>query len=162
MWYAKGGPAKDVVGGQGKSLHASGKRLKHGKATELTLSHLGASGRDDETNKGAQECRTQRGDHEKGKETSLGEHSHGISANLEEENMERLWAKKQTVEVMQWEKRTQPEAEIPFEFKVAPNVKGVRDEEGPISVDKENGPMAMNFDDELGWVAEKLGPRSGH
>ena len=63
---------------------------------------------------------------------------------------------------MQWEKGIKPVAEKPFEFCVAPKVEGSRDVVGQVSVDKENGPMAISFDVNLGWVAETLGPQSGH
>ena len=77
---------------------------------------------------------------------------------MDEENREGLWAKKQTVEVMQWVKGTEPEAEKLVEFHVAPKVEGSRDVVGQVSVDKENGPMAKSFDVNLGWVAETFGP----
>ena len=63
---------------------------------------------------------------------------------------------------MQWVKGTEPEAEKPFEFHVAPKVEGSRDVVGQVSVDKENGPMAKSFDVNLGWVAETFGPQSDH
>ena len=63
---------------------------------------------------------------------------------------------------MQWVKGTEPKAEKPFEVRVAPKVEGSRDVVGQVSVDKENGPMAMSFDVNLGWVAETLGPQSDH
>ena len=78
------------------------------------------------------------------------------------ENREGLWAQNQAMEGMHWEKETKHEAEIPFEFRVAPNDKGRDVEVGPVSVDKESGPMAMSFDAQLGWVAKELGPKSGH
>ena len=49
---------------------------------------MGASDRGDA--EGGQESRKQKGDHEKGKETSLSEQPNGIIANLDEENREWL------------------------------------------------------------------------
>lgn len=63
---------------------------------------------------------------------------------------------------MHWEKETHPVVEVPFEFRVAPNVNGSGVEVGPVSVDKEISPMAMSFDVDLGWVVEEIGPKSGH
>lgn len=45
---------------------------------------------------------------------------------------------------------------------MAPNLNGGTDGRGPKESNKENGPMAICFDDEMGYVAEKLGPKSGH
>lgn len=63
---------------------------------------------------------------------------------------------------MQWEKGTVPEAEKPFKFCMAPKTEGNSDEAGLVSVDKDLGPMAMCFDENLGWVAKTLGLKSGH
>lgn len=91
-WDAKGGATRDVVGGQRKASHAPGRSLEQQKGAESPLPHLGANDRGEEHTEGGQESRKQRGDHEKGKETGLGEHPYGIIANLEEENREGLWA----------------------------------------------------------------------
>lgn len=91
-WYGKGGPMRDAVGDPRKSIHALGSSLEHKKGTEFLLPFLEPSDRGEEHTEGGQESRNQRKDHEKGKETSLGEHSEGLIANLEEENRERLGA----------------------------------------------------------------------
>ena len=119
---------------------------------------MGASDRGDETIEGGQESRKQKRDHEKGKETSLGEQPTGIIANLDEENTKGLWAQKQTGEVMQWEKGTEPVTEKPFDFRVAPKVEGSKEVVALTSVDKDNDPMSMSYDASLGWVVEPLGP----
>ena len=152
-WSIKGGPIKDVWGGGGekdKTLHAPGRSLGQGKISDPALPRMEASERGDETTEGGQESRKQKRDHEKGKETSLGEQPTGVIANLDEENTEGLWAQKQTREVMQWEKGTEPMTEKPFDFRVAPKVDGSREVVGLASVDKDKGPMAMSYDVSLG------------
>lgn len=150
------------MGDPGKSIHALGSSLEHKKGTEFLLPFLEPSDKGEEHTKGGQESRNQRKDHEKGKETSLGKHSEGQIANLEEENRERLGAQIQKVEVMKWEKGTEPGVEKSFEFRMAPKTEGNRVVVGLGSVEKELGPMAMCFDEDMGWVAETLGPKSGH
>nr|POE82482.1 hypothetical protein CFP56_75374 [Quercus suber] len=161
-WHVRGGPAKGMLGGRGRSGHTPGMSLENEKIPEPTLPHQGDSDRGEETTEEGQESRKQRKDHEKGKETSLSELSQGINANLVKEKREGLWAQNQVVEGMHGEKETHPVVEVPFEFHVAPNANGSGVEVGPVSVDKEIGPMAMSFDVDLGWVAEEIGPKSGH
>ena len=149
----KGRSDKGRLGGGGekdKTLHAPGRSLGQGKISDPALPRMEASERGDETTEGGQESRKQKGDHEKGKETSLGEQPTGVIANLDEENTEGLWAQKQTREVMQWEKGTEPMTEKPFDFRVAPKVDGSREVVGLASVDKDKGPMAMSYDVSLG------------
>ena len=161
-WHGKGGPAKGVMGGKGMNVHAQGGSVEQEKVSESQLPYQGDSDREEEITEGGLESRKQRGDHERGKEINLGEHSQGISANLVKENRVGLWAKNQAMEGMHWEKETKNEIEAPFEFRVAPKDKGGDAEVGLVSVDKVKGPMAMSLDDQLGWVAEELGPKSGH
>ena len=149
-------------GEKDKTLHAPGRSLGQGKISNPALPRMEASDSGDETTEGGQESRKQKGDHEKGKETSLGEQPTGVIANLDEENTEGLWAQKQMREVMQWEKGTELVIEKPFDFRVAPKVDGSREVVGLASVDKDKGPMAMSYDVSLGYVAEPLGPQSGH
>ena len=63
---------------------------------------------------------------------------------------------------MQWEKGTEPVTETLFDFRVAPKLDDSREAMGLASVVKDKGPMAMSYDVNMGWVAETLGPRSGH
>ena len=63
---------------------------------------------------------------------------------------------------MPWEKETHHEAEVPFKFWVAPNPEGSEVVVGQDGVDMKSDPMAIRLDSELGWVAEELGPKSGH
>ena len=65
-------------------------------------------------------------------------------------------------EVLQWEKGTEPVTEEPFDIHVAPKIDDSREVVGLANVDKDKGPMAMSYDVSLGWVAEPLGPQSGH
>ena len=161
-WYEKGGLAKGMRGGRGMFVHAPGMRLVNEKISESSLPQQGDSGRGEETTVEGLKSQKQRSDHEKGKATSFREHPQEIHANLVKEDKEGLWAQSQTKEEMRWEKETHPEVEVPFNFRVAPKATDGEVEVGLVSVDKETGPMAMSFDVELGWVAEELGPKSGH
>lgn len=55
---------------------------------------------------------------------------------------------------MQWEKGTELEAEKPFEVHMASKIEGNSVKTGLGSMDKEFGPIAMYFDENLGCVAE--------
>ena len=85
-----------------------------------------------------------------------------VITNLDEENTEGLCDQKLTREVMQGERGTEPVTEIPFDFHVAPNFDDSREAMGLVSGVKDTSPMAMSYDVNMGWVAETLGPRSGH
>ena len=126
------------------------------------LPSVKASVRGDETTEGGKEGNKLKGDHEKGKETSLSEQPTEVITNLDEENIEGLGDQKLTREVMQWEKGTEPVTETLFDFRVAPKLDDNREAMGLTSVVKDKGPMAMSYDVNMGWVAETLGPRSGH
>ena len=129
---------------------------------DSALPSVKASVRGDETTKGGKEGNKPKGDHEKGKETSLGEQPTEVITNLDEENTEGLCDQKLTREVMQWERGTEPVTETPFDFHVAPKFDDSREVMGLVSGVKDTGPMAMSYDVNMGWVAETLGPRSGH
>ena len=136
-----GGGEKD------KTLHASRKSLGQGKVTDSSLPRMGASDRGDKTTEGGQESRKQEGDHEKGKETSLGEQPTEVITNLDEGKTEGLCDQKLTREVMQGERGTEPVNEIPFDFHVAPNFDDSRETMGLVSGVKDTGPMAMSYDE---------------
>ena len=63
---------------------------------------------------------------------------------------------------MQWEKADADKTEAPFKFKLAPNKSPTQPGlEEAISRNK-LGLMAMSFDQNVGWVTEKMGPKSKH
>ena len=161
-WPAKGGPIMDGGGEKDKTLHAPGRSLGQGKSLDSALPSVKASVRGDETTEGGKEGNKLKGDHEKGKETSLGEQPTEVITNLDEENIEGLYDQKLTREVMQWEKGIEPVTETLFDFRVAPKLDDSREAMGLASVVKDKGPMAMSYDVNMGWVAETLRPRSGH
>ena len=61
-----------------------------------------------------------------------------------------------------WEKGAQQREEPHFNFCLAPRLEGPKGEESPFKNEEVKGPMAMCFNEELGWVAESLGLKSGH
>ena len=69
-------------------------------------------------------------------------------------------AQPNTKMAMQWKKTDVEKTEPLFKFKLAPNKSPTQsglEEEMPRP---ETGPMAMSFDQNLGWVVEKMGPIS--
>jgi len=63
---------------------------------------------------------------------------------------------------MHWERAPIPTKEPNFKFVMAPNKDHSNDVEGPSNKEVKMGPMALSYDPKEGWVASKLGPRSGH
>ena len=161
-WPTKGVSMMDRRGEKDMTLHAPGRSLGQGKPLNSALPSVKESVRGDVSTEEGEEGNKQKGDHEKGKETSRGEQPTEVITNLDEENTEGLCDQKLTKEVMQGERGTEPVNEIPFDFHVAPNFDDSRETMGLESGVKDTGPMAMSYDVNMGWVAETLGPRSGH
>lgn len=65
-------------------------------------------------------------------------------------------------EGMQWENATQHERESRFDFILAPTTLEGITMQGPDPDKIELGPMAMTYEQGVGWVAEKLGSKNGH
>ena len=63
---------------------------------------------------------------------------------------------------MQWEKGTAQEEDKLFDFKVAPTDEAINGLEGQVEVERGLGPMALCYKENMGWIAEQLGPASGH
>nr|POE68486.1 hypothetical protein CFP56_74381 [Quercus suber] len=63
---------------------------------------------------------------------------------------------------MQWEKTGTDKTEPLFKFKLAPNKSSTQSRLEEEISRHEMGPMAMCFDENVGWVAEKMGPISKH
>ena len=63
---------------------------------------------------------------------------------------------------MQWEKAEADKTEAPFKFKLAPNETPTQPGLEETILGEELGPMAMSYDENVGWVAEKIGPKYKH
>ena len=63
---------------------------------------------------------------------------------------------------MQWEKVDADKTEAPFKFKLAPNKSPTQPKMEERLPRNEMGPMAMSFYENVGWVAEIMGPISKH
>lgn len=83
-------------------------------------------------------------------------------ASLADNCLRNPTAPSDTEMAMQWEKADKEKTEPLFKYKLAPNESSKQAclEEGMSG--PEMGPMAMSFDQNLGWVAEKRGPISKH
>ena len=85
------------------------------------------------------------------KEASFGDDSLGIPSAQPDIKM-----------AMQWEKADADKIEASFKFKLAPNKTPIQPGLEKTIPGDELGPMAMSFDENVGWVAEKMGPKSKH
>lgn len=64
-------------------------------------------------------------------------------------------------EEMHWE--TDSKGAVPeFDFNMGPNEEAITEAKKVEMQEKDGGPTAMSYSQELGWTAEKLGPTSGH
>lgn len=100
--------------------------------------------------------------HTKGKETSLGKLPEKFVPSLGMENTEKRDIQKEGGESTQWEAEQKLLEEPKFKFQMGPSKHEELGEEVKGKECKPNGPMAMSFTNELGWVTENLGPKSGH
>ena len=100
--------------------------------------------------------------HEEGMVNNRSEKAKASPSILGCEKLEALLEQKRAEEGMQWENATQQERESRFNFILAPTTfEGITTK--GLDLDKtELGPMTMTYELGVGWVAEKLGPRSGH
>lgn len=99
---------------------------------------------------------------ENGMVNNLRENPKGGLANLGKENLEREQFMNGKRGRMQGATGTQ-HREIPkFVLISAPKAPTYDCQEGLDSVESGEGPMAMSYEMEVGWVADKLGPKSGH
>ena len=49
-----------------------------------------------------------------------------------------------------------------FEFQMAPTMEGIQNIKAHKVKERGSGPMALCYKENMGWVAEYLGPKSGH
>ena len=161
-WQTRGGPAKEWESRRALSQHAPEMSLVNVQSPESTLPHLGGKERGADQSVGDRESQKQRKDHGKGKEAIASELSQGTISSLVKENEKGSGTQSPKDDQMTWEKKTHLEDESPFKFRVAPNTGGNEDVVGQEGMELKSGPMAMRIDSELGWVAEELGPKSGH
>lgn len=115
-----------------------------------------------ETKTGVQECQKQMGDHENGMDSSRGGLSKGIFPFSGKDTLETGGAKKKSEEGMHEVAETCQGIEKHFKFRMAPNGKGKVEAGEAGSVGYGLSPMALCFDEQMGWVVEPLGPKSGH
>nr|POE51193.1 hypothetical protein CFP56_49409 [Quercus suber] len=83
-------------------------------------------------------------------------------ASLDDDGLRILSAQLDMKMAMQWEKADVDKTEAPFKFKLAPNKSPIQSEVEEELPGNEIGPMAMSFDENVDWVAEKMGPTSKH
>lgn len=102
------------------------------------------------------------GDHENGKSSSLGVLSKGILPFSAKEKLEGVGAQKRAEDGMQWEIGTCHGDENRFEFKMALNYKGKKEVCEAGSMGYGPGPMALCYNEQMGWVAGHLSPKSEH
>ena len=161
-WQTRGSPAKEWESRRVLSQHAPEMSLVNVQSPESTLPHLGGKERGEDQNVGDRESPKQRNDHGKGKETIASELPQGTVSSLVKETEKGSWTQSPKDDRVTWEEKTHLEDEAFFKFRVAANTGGNEDAVGQEGLELKSGPMAMRIDSELGWVAEELGPKSGH
>ena len=102
------------------------------------------------------------GDHENGKSSSLGVLSKGILPFSAKEKLEGVGAQKRAEDGMQWEIGTCHGDENRFEFRMTLNYEGKKEVCEAGSVGCGPHPMALCYNEQMGWVAEHLSPKSEH
>nr|POF03670.1 hypothetical protein CFP56_34427 [Quercus suber] len=100
--------------------------------------------------------------HENGMDSGLGLNKGSIFPFQGKESLTKPTTQKEDGDVSMREKGNQQKEEPHFNFLLASNVNDSKREESPVQNKEAKGPMAMCFNEELGWVAETLGPKSGH
>lgn len=115
-----------------------------------------------ETKTGGQECQALMGDHGNGNGNSFGGLSKGILPFLAKEKLEAMEDQINLEDGRQWALGIGHRLENQFEFRMAPNGEGKKDECVAGSGGGRPSPMALCFDEQMGWVAKPLGPKSGH
>nr|POE57175.1 uncharacterized protein CFP56_01831 [Quercus suber] len=127
-----------------------------------TLIGLVKRNKEDETKGLVSGSQAPGGNHENGMDSGLGLNKGSIFPCQGKESLTKPTTQKEVGDVSMREKVNQQKEEPHFNFLLAPNVNDSKREESPAQNKETKGPMAMCFNDELGWVAETLGPKSGH
>ena len=150
----------DIGGGLKDQVESSGVVARDKQVTELLC--LRGSTLGQQTLKVDVREMTKKDNQENGMVNNLRENSKEDLANLGKENWEREKLMCGNGGSMQGMTRTQQGGIPKFEFISVPKAPTRDYQEGLDSVEIGEGPMAMTYEMEVGWVVDKLGPNSGH
>ena len=88
--------------------------------------------------------------------------SKGILPFLGKEKSEGVGAQRTLEDGMQWEIRSCHREENQFEYRMAPTFEGNKEVSEAGSMGCGPSPMALCYNEQMGWVVEHLGPKSEH
>lgn len=100
--------------------------------------------------------------HETGKGSGIGEKAKGIPTTSGKEGKGEHRAQNEATEVMQWETGTLHGEGNTFEFQMALTTEGIQNIKAQKVKEHGPNPMVLCYTENMGWVAEHLGPKSGH
>ena len=127
-----------------------------------TLQNIGERYTENERNGADSNYQTPGNHHERRMDRSIEENTGSIFPLPGKETLNEPITKKNKRVEMPWEIMTQHKSEDQFVFQMVPSLEGPDSEGSPIREEAAMGPLAMCYDEKLGWVAETLGPKSGH
>ncbi|KAK7837548.1 hypothetical protein CFP56_021109 [Quercus suber] len=158
----RGWAASKPEGSKTRVTHAPKEGSGVGTEPESTQAPLGTCVIENETRKEGLRGQVTECEHETGKGSCIGEKAKGITTTSGKEGKRGLGTQNEAIEVMQWETGTlHGEANV-FEFQMAPTKEGIQNIKAQKVKEHGSGPMALCYKDNIGWVAEHLGPKSGH
>ena len=147
---------------QARVKHTTEKRSGAKNASESTHPPLGTEDMVNETNIAYQSCQEPGKDHGKGKSICLGAMTNGILLISCKEFCNGSETQKAPTDGMQWETGMFQGEDNLFDFKVVPTNEGINGLEGQIEMECGQGPMALCYKENTGWIVEQLSPMSGH
>ena len=123
---------------------------------------LGSRNKEDKTNGHDSGNHAPGNIHENEMDSGLGLNTGSIFPFQGKESLTKPTTQNEVGDDLKWEKGIQQKEETQFNFILAPRLKSPRGDESPVKNEEGNGPMAMCFNEDSGWVAETLGSKSGH
>nr|POE94116.1 hypothetical protein CFP56_47520 [Quercus suber] len=158
----RGWAASKPEGSKKRVTHAPKERSGVGTELESMQAPMGTCVTENETRKEGLRGQATGGEHETGKGSCIREKAKGITTTSGKEGKRGLGTQNEATEVMQWETGTlHGEANV-FEFQIAPTKEGIQNIKAQKVKEHGSSPMALCYKDNIGWVAEHLGPKSGH
>ena len=100
--------------------------------------------------------------HENGRVNRLSEKQEEMKSKIEENALGRGKAQTEAAKSMQCDIRAVHEEELIFKNERAPIPAATRECLSPSGLEVEQGPLALSYEENTGWTAEKLGLNSRH
>lgn len=155
----------ETIGG-GAQDRCKDRLLESGKSTgvnlEPTLPSQKSRDKGKETKLAGKELQEVETFHDIGKAFCVDKQQESILPILGKEGQKVTTHRKESGEEMQWEMVIAQREDPTFVFNERPESIGGQYEANIVKPNKALGLMAMTYSNELGWIAEALGPTSGH